>query len=154
MNIVEKAERFARKEYLKNDSFHQYIHVENVLKRAYEIVHRLKGVNIDEEALTLAIIFHDIDYSAYETHPDVSAEIAGKWLKDNDYPKDKIIKVKNIILDHSTPHREIRRDAKTIEGKIIFDSDKSLFITTPETYQKYFSLLYLQETKDLVTYRP
>ena len=68
--------------------------------------------------------------------------------------EDKIKQITEIILDHSGPHRKIRGDAKTIEGKIIFDSDKSIFITDPETYTKYFSKLYLQVSRDLVSYKP
>ena len=54
------------------------------------------------------------------------------------------------MLDHSTPHRKQLGEAKSIEGKIIYDSDKSIFITTSELYGKYFPQLYLDETKKMV----
>ena len=154
MNIIEKAEEYAKKEYLKNDNFHQWHHIENVQKRADEICRKLVGVPIDNEALRLAIIFHDVDYKTYENHPDASVEVAKKFLFENEVLEERIKQITEIMLDHSSPHRKIRGDAKTIEGKIIFDSDKSIYITTPETFNKYYPLLYLQETKDLVSYRP
>lgn len=154
MNLIQKAEEFAKIEYLKNEDFHQWHHIENVQKRADEICEKLKSTKIDNEALRLAIIFHDIDYKSYENHPDASVEVAKRFLISNNVSAERINQITEIMLDHSSPHRKIRGEAKTIEGKIIFDSDKSICITTPETYHKYFPLLYLQETRDLVTYRP
>lgn len=148
MNIIEKAEEFAKEEYLKNDSKHQWGHIQNVLNRAIEIAQNRK--DIDYETLTLAIIFHDIDYRSYDTHVDASVEVAEQFLSRNDYPREKINKVKEIMLDHSTPHREKRGEAKSLEGKIIYDSDKSIFLTTKELYEKYYPKLYLEETKKLL----
>lgn len=154
MDIIKKAEEFAKIEYLKNESFHQWHHIEDVQRRADEICDKLKGVAIDLEALRLAIIFHDIDYRTYEDHPDASVKVARNFLSQNGLSEERINQIQEIMLDHSSPHRKVRGEAKTIEGKIIFDADKSIFITSPNTYNKYFPLLYLQETKDLVTYRP
>ena len=146
--IIQKAEKFAKKEYKKNDSAHQWKHIKEVMKRALRIAKNLK--DIDYEILKLAIIFHDIDYSSYENHVKNSIKIAERFLKENDYPNEKIKEVKEIMLNHSTPHRKKFGDAHLIEGKIIYDADKSIFITNLETYKKYFSLLYLNETKKLV----
>ena len=44
------------------------------------------------------------------------------------------------MLDHSSPHRKIR-GAKLLEGKIIYNADKSIFITDFEKYEKYFPQL-------------
>ena len=52
------------------------------------------------------------------------------------------------MLDHSTPHRKKLGDSKVIE--VLYDADKSIFLTTLESYKKYFNLLYLDETKSLV----
>lgn len=148
MDIVKEAEEFAQKEYQKNDSFHQYHHIQNVMNRAMEIASSLK--DIDYEALKLAIIFHDIDYSSYENHPDASVLVAETFLKSHGYPSDRTEKVKVIMLNHSTPHRFKLGEAKLIEGKIIYDADKSIFITDKETYEKYYPKLYLEETKKLI----
>ena len=97
MHIIQKAEEFAKKEYKKNDSFHQWSHIQNVLKRALEIAEQLKDV--DYEVLKLAIIFHDIDYRKYETHVEASIEVAETFLKKEGYPKERIEKVKEIPIN-------------------------------------------------------
>lgn len=106
--------------------------------------------HVDYEALQLAVIFHDIEYISYKDHPDASVIVAEKFLREYDYPEDQIAKIKEIMLNHSTPHRRTIGKAKLIEGKIIYDADKSIFITNKETYSKYFPLLYLDETKKLI----
>ena len=155
MDIIKKAEVFARKEYGKNDPFHQWQHVESVMKRALEIAKHLEGV--DYEVLRLAVIFHDIDYYSessyeenYKNHVENSIRVAERFLRDNGYPEERIEKVKEIMLNHSTPHRRRFGDAKLLEGKIIYDADKSLFITDSRTYKKYFPRLYLEESRRLV----
>jgi putative nucleotidyltransferase with HDIG domain len=154
-NIVAKAKKFAKREYKKNDPKHQWSHVEAVMKRALEIADQLK--NVDYELLKLAVIFHDIDYNSeltyeenYDKHVENSIKIAENFLLENEYPLDKIKRLKQIMLDHSTPHRKVLGDSKVIEGKIIYDADKSIFITNLERYKKYFPLLYFEETKRLV----
>jgi len=148
MDIIEKSEEFAKKQYEKNDPIHQWDHVEAVLKRSLEIADQLE--NVDYEALKLAIIFHDIDYSSYETHVEASIKVAEDFLQNENYPKDKIEKVKEIMLNHSSPHRRKIGEAKLLEGKIIYDADKSISFTDPEKYKKYYPKLYLEETRKLV----
>ena len=155
MDIINKSIDFAKKEYQKNDPLHQWNHVENVMKRAIEIANQLE--NVDYELLKLGIIFHDIDYNSesnfkenYKNHVENSIKVAEKYLKDNEYDKEKIKKVKQIILEHSTPHRKQYGDAKTKEGKILYDADKSIFITNSEKYKKYYSRLYFDISKKLV----
>lgn len=118
------------------------------MNRAFEISKKYK--NIDFDILKLAIIFHDIDYKSYHTHVDASVRVAENFLKEKKYSIDKIKKIKEIMFDHSTPHRKKRGEATMIEGKIIYDADKSIFITNKITYQKYFPLLYLDVTKKIV----
>ena len=64
---------------------------------------------------------------------------------------ERIERIREIMLDHSTPHRKIRGDASTIEGKIIYDADKSIFLKDKESYEKYDLLLYLDITKEIVS---
>lgn len=155
MDIIKKAILYAKKEYEKNDPMHRWSHIEDVMERALEIAEKRK--DIDYELLNLAIIFHDIDYNSeknleenYKNHVDNTIKKAVEFLKINDYPKERIERVKQIMLDHSTPHRKKFGDSNIIEGKILYDADKSIFLTTLERYNKYFSYLYLDETRSLV----
>ncbi len=155
MDMIKKAEGFAKEEYLKNDSMHQWPHVEAVMNRAMEIASKLK--NIDYELLKLAVILHDIDYHSeptheenYKKHVENSVKVAEKFLKRHNFSEEKIRKIKQIILDHSTPYRKEFGDSKITEGKILYDADKSLLITTLERYEKYFSLLYFDEARGLI----
>jgi putative nucleotidyltransferase with HDIG domain len=154
MDIIEKATIFAKKAYQKNDSQHQWTHVEAVLKRALEIARQLD--NVDDEILKLAVIFHDIDYNSeatyeenYKKHVENSINVAEEFLVKNNYPKDSIIKLKQVMLDHSTPHRRLLGESKIQEGKILYDADKSITLTTLEKYEKYFPLFYFDETRKL-----
>jgi HD superfamily phosphodiesterase len=147
MDIIKKAEEFAKKEYQKYPE-RGWKHVEDVLKRALEIAENFD--NVDYEALKLAIIFHDIDYPSYETHVEDSIKVAENFLKENGYPDERIEKVKEIMLNHSTPHRKKFGEAKLLEGKIIYDADKSIYITDSKTYERHFPKLYLEETRRLV----
>jgi HD superfamily phosphodiesterase len=157
MNIIDKAIDFAKKEYQKNDKHHSWNHIMDVFDRARLISQNYQ--NIDTELLDLAIIFHDIDYHSestpelnYTNHVDNSVEVAKKFLETNQYPNDRLNKVIEIMLDHSRPHREVRGDASSIEGEVIFDADKSIFISTQESYDRYINLLYLPETKTIVNH--
>ncbi len=148
MDIIQKARKFAKEEYEKNAPGHQWDHVERVLEKALEIARNLE--NVDFEALVLAVIFHDISYASYETHVKESIKVAERFLRETGYPRDRIELIKEIMLNHSTPHREKVGDARLIEGKIIYDADKSILITTTEAYEKYYRRLYFDVTKRLV----
>jgi len=155
MGIIEKAEKFAKEEYKKNDPIHRWGHIIAVRKRALEIAKHVKDV--DYELLNLAVIFHDIDYNSEETykenyknHPDNSVKLAEKFLRDNNYPEEKIKKLKQTMLDHSTPYRKEHGDSKITEAKILYDADKSLCLITLDKYNKYYHLLYFDFTRKLV----
>ncbi len=123
MDIIKKSEDFAKKEYLKNDYIHRWDHVLEVRERALELSKKFKG--IDLEALKLAIIFHDIDYSNPHSHTESSIKVADNFLRKNNYPKNRIEKVKEIIFSHTTHLRKEFGEAKLIEGKILYDADKT-----------------------------
>ena len=148
MDIIAKATAYAKREYMSNDSHHQWDHIEAVMKRAFEIARFFDDV--DEESLRLAIIFHDIDYTSYDTHVDDSIKVAEQFLKVNEYPKEGIEKIKEIMMNHSTPHRKKFGEATLLEGKIIYDADKSVGMTNEQFRKKYFPRLYLDETRKIV----
>jgi HD superfamily phosphodiesterase len=134
MDIIKKATSYAKKEYQKNDPKHRWMHVEAVMKRALEIAGKLKDV--DYEILQLGIIFHDIDYHSeatseenYKNHVENSIKVAEEFLKKNNYPNERIKKLKQIMLDHSTPYRKKFGESKIKEGKILYDAGKSSYST-------------------------
>ncbi len=151
--LISKAVEYAKPKYAKNDENHRWNHVEAVLKRSKEIYSELKYPEIDLESLNLAIIFHDIDYSFPRQHVENSVLEAIAFLKENHRSNLEIAKVLQIMLAHSTPHRKKFGDSDSLEGKIIYDADKSLLINDFVSYKKYRERLYLEETRNLVVNR-
>ncbi|MFC1698011.1 HD domain-containing protein, partial [Nanoarchaeota archaeon] len=147
--MIKKAEIFAKKKYKLNDSKHRWSHVEKVMDRAMNIA---KYFKVDYETLKLAIIFHDIDYKSYATHVDDSVKVAEQFLKKQKFPKRKINKIKKVMLNHSGPHRRKFGEAKLIEGKIIYDADKSIWVNYKKYRDKIMKKLYLKETKRILVY--
>ncbi len=155
IGIIEKSISFPKKEYRKKDQRHQWGHIEAVMRRALEIAEQLDDV--DYELLKLAVIFHDIDYNSeasyeenYRNHVENSVKVAQDFLKRNNYPRARIERLKQVMLDHSTPYRRKFGESIVKEGKILYDADKSLFLTTPERIERYSALLYFDETRKLV----
>ena len=104
----------------------------------------------DLEILKLAVLFHDITYTTKETHLTDSAKTAEEFLTNHKYPEKKTKRVVEAILAHSTTYRNKNGEAKTIEGKILYDADKFRLTLNYDGYKKYYDLLYLEETKQLV----
>jgi HD superfamily phosphodiesterase len=148
MDIIKTSEDFAKKEYAKHDELHQWNHVEDVMNVALKLAEF--HPEVDVEILKLAIIFHDISYEKYETHVEESMKVAEKFLKEQNYPEDKIKKVLQVMISHSGPHRRKLGEAKMIDGKIIYDSDKFNLAKTKEGFKKYYDRFYLDETHDLL----
>lgn len=148
-NYIEQVEQFARIEYEKHDDFHKWNHAEDVMGMAMYLAKFYKEANI--EILKIAAMLHDVTYPDYETHVDKSVETAKKFLKEIWYPEDRIKRVVEAMLDHSWVYRKINWEARTIEGKIIYDSDKFHYAPKdPEWFEIYLNHLYLSETRDLI----
>ena len=148
MDIIKTSELFAKKEYAKHDEIHQWDHIEDVMNVALKLTKFYSKVDL--EILKLAIIFHDISYEQYETHVEESIKVAKKFFKEQDYPEDKTKKVLQVMISHSGPHRKKFGEAKSIEEKIIYDSDKLHLAKTKEGFEKYHDKFYLDETRDLL----
>lgn len=148
MDIIKISKEFAKEEYAKHDSSHQWSHVKDVMDIALRLAKFYPEADI--EILKLAIIFHDISYKKYENHVEKSIGVAKKFLKKNKYPEDKIQKISKVIISHSGPHRRKLGEAKLIEGKIIYDADKFKLGKTKEGFYKYYNRYYLDETRELL----
>ncbi|MFC6096922.1 Pycsar system effector family protein [Flavobacterium qiangtangense] len=146
MNIVQKAENFIFvlfKDSLSSEYiYHNFNHTLRVVNSVNILI---EGENIsteDAELLVLASWFHDSGYiSGGENHEKRSAEIASKFLKENNYPEEKIEIIKRLILATelcTTPESHLE--------KIIRDADCSHF-ASPDYLN--FSELLRQEWKNL-----
>lgn len=70
-----------------------------------------KKYYVNEEYCTLTTLFHEAGKISDSSNTDrQGAEIAIEFLNKNDYPKDKMMKVFNILINYSEP--------TTMEGKV------------------------------------
>jgi HD superfamily phosphodiesterase len=119
-SIISQAKKFVKENY-GNDPDHGWDHISRVLTNAKNIIKSEKRFkNIDRQALTLAILFHDTGrvISKIDTKKDHhalrSAKIAKRFLKKLKYPKTNL--VCQIILSHTS-------EAKTPEEIVLKDAD-------------------------------
>ncbi len=127
MNIVQKAENFIFELFKDKVSdlhlYHNFQHIFRVTQAAIEIG---KASNVSEEEieiLTLAGWLHDAGYSVSdENHEERSAEIAGEFLRNENYPPEKIKEVQRIIIATQAHHHPV-----DLLEEIIKDADTSHF---------------------------
>lgn len=110
------------KEFFKY-SFHSKAHVERVYKFATKLA---EEENADLEIVKAAALLHDVarameDDGKIKDHAVESAKIAGKILRDIDFPEEKIDKVVHCIEVH-----RFRKGmkAESLEAKILQDADR------------------------------
>jgi uncharacterized protein len=122
-NVVEKIREFVEEECKKPSSKYGYEAYENhfvfVVKNAKILAEKL---NVDEELVEIAAWLHDIGsiLCGRENHHINGAEIAEKKLKEFGYPEEKILLVKNCILNH---RGSVNNKKEHVEEKIIADAD-------------------------------
>lgn len=122
----EKIKKFAE-ECLseERDSAHNIDHV----MRVYTVANKLmEWENVDKEVVEVAILLHDIwqkkenaDPSWKTDHAIEWAKMAEQFLRELNYPEDKITHIKDCIISHRYRTNEV---PKTLEAKIVFDADK------------------------------
>jgi HD superfamily phosphodiesterase len=81
---------------------------------------------LDRDALVMAAYLHNIstvEYG-YQDHHIKSAEIAVNFLRELDVPADRIEKVEQAILIHTSMVPPERRESGPLEGRVLFDADK------------------------------
>jgi len=98
----------------------RFEHTMRVYSWAMRIAQKEKG---DRDIVAIAAIFHDVGKTVRKdlTHGQVSAEICEKYLKQNDYPEDKINRILQCIRIHS--FKTNRKIPLTLEDKILMDAD-------------------------------
>ncbi|HLH61677.1 MAG TPA: HD domain-containing protein [Ktedonobacteraceae bacterium] len=80
---------------------------------------------LDMEALILAAYLHNISTAAHGFHDHhlASAEMAVDFLRELDVPPQRISRVEQAILAHTTAIPPEQRDAVLLEGRILYDAD-------------------------------
>lgn len=122
MSMIEKVKKYVEYECKKPTSkywFSAFAHFEHVVKLSNQLADEIWA---DKEIIEIAAWLHDIGSILYwrENHHITWAEISEKKLREFWYPEDKIMKVKNCILNHrwSTNFERL-----TIEEKILSEAD-------------------------------
>lgn len=96
-------------------------HIKYVVKNAVELAEKYGA---DVEIVELGALLHDIsmpsEYGEREEHNIYGAEIAEQLLTQLDYPKDRIERVKNCVLNHRGTKD---RPRNTIEEQCVADGD-------------------------------
>jgi len=154
MNILKKAEEFITGIYAEKInpeySFHNLKHIQRTVNAANLIAENSDLNKSDIEIVNLAAWFHDIGHlESYDGHEEKSAEIAEKFLVENNYPIDKKIKVLECIRA-----TKLSPSPKNILEKIIRDADivhlgkKSFFKRNKELRKEWGKILGKEFTDD------
>lgn len=147
--IVDIAKKHVRKHFKKNTpftyQFHQYAHFKEVAKIAKKIG---KKVNLTEEQLEILLLANWFRFvgitKEYENYAPLSATMAESFLIANEYPEEKIQRVKKLILDTASEDRatgklaQITHDASVAYmGQKQFSRDSNLLrVELEEVFQK------------------
>jgi uncharacterized protein len=113
------------KEWYQNvDAVHDFSHIERVYRMAERLA---KAEGADLEIVRAAALLHDADGTTPGSdtrleHHLRSAEFAGKILKGEGWPTERIEAVQHCIRAHR--FRDDKEPPQTIEAKCIFDADK------------------------------
>lgn len=81
---------------------------------------------LDMDALVIAAYLHNISTAeyGYQDHHIKSAEMAVDFLRELDVPPDRIKKVEQAILIHTSSALPEQRANGPLEGRVLFDADK------------------------------
>ena len=102
------------------ETVHDMDHVYRVLNFALYIAEREQ--NVDYDVLIASALLHDIGRDGENGgHNVVGAEMARAFLREIDFPKEKIDGVYHAIITHSNG---MYCERKTLEAKILYDADK------------------------------
>lgn len=121
--------------------YHNFKHTSEVADHVRKISKKMDLSEDDTEIVTLAAYFHDIGFIEKVTnHEDIGAEIAEKFLKEKNYPENKIEKVKECIIATKYPPAP-----KNLLEEILCDSD--LYHLGSKDYEDKTELLRVEWEK-------
>lgn len=99
--------------------YHDYNHTLGVVDGCKEIGEGVKLAESEMEIVIIAAWFHDTGYIfSYADHEERSAEIAENFLKEHNYPQNKIDEIKSCILSTKLPQKP-----KNIVEEVICDAE-------------------------------
>lgn len=80
---------------------------------------------LDMEVLVIAGYLHNISTAAhgFRDHHLISAKMAGEFLRELDVPAERINRVEQAILAHTTAIAPEQQDSAPLEGRILYDAD-------------------------------
>lgn len=108
-----------REKGLPESYYHNFTHTAEVAKVAEEIAEAIGIREDDKEVLVIAAWFHDVGHiQSCEEHEDIGIEMATRFLRENNYPEEKIVKIVGLINATRMP-----RNPKNILEEIICDAD-------------------------------
>lgn len=125
--IVKKAYEFVsdllRNKLSEKIVYHNFTHSNEVFETTKKLADE-SGLNTSEtEIVLLAALFHDSGYTVKrEEHEIISSEIANEFLTAQNYPADKIEKVKSCIVASRIPQQP-----KDLLEEVVCDADLSHF---------------------------
>ena len=122
MNVIDSLKDYVQKT-MDNDSAHDFNHIMRVFKNAKKICKKEKA---NEKLVLSAVLLHDIvSYPKSDRRSKFSsiesAKISKQILKKYNFTSEEIAIISDAISDHSFSQKKI---PKTIEGKILQDSDR------------------------------
>lgn len=122
MNVVDSIKNEV-KEFMDDDSAHDFDHVMRVYKNAQKIC---KTEKADEKLVLSAALLHDIvSYPKSDKRSKMSSMESAKksklLLKKYDFSKEEILIISDAISDHSFSQN---KTPSTLEGKILQDADR------------------------------
>jgi len=122
--VIQKIDEEAKRYFEGAEPSHDWSHVQRVYNMAIQIAEKEGG---DLSIIRIATLLHDIGRQKESENPEnldhaqISVEYASKILDEYEVDSDK----KEQILHCISSHRfRINKEPKSIEAKVLFDSDK------------------------------
>ena len=108
-SIITKVEehifQYYRDNASSNNTFHNIVHVKNVVDFVKEIGENSQLTESDLEILIIATWFHGIGYlESIIDHEKISSSYSKKFLLQHNYPLSKVEKVTRCIMATKMPH--------------------------------------------------
>ena len=122
-NILSKVKEYVGKIFREKGSsksyYHNFTHTAEVVKVTEEMSNALGVGQAEKEILLIAAWFHDIGYTeTCNGHEDIGINVATHFLKENNYPEEKINRINKLIDSTRMP-----RNPQNLLEEIICDAD-------------------------------